>query len=227
MAAARRRRRWPWLLATVLVAYWALAVQAPPGPRTLTAFDPDRIADDEIAMWKAYYAKQKLQLFALLVRMLRAQYRYPWTRATRVAFYWARAAAVFGDAKGDYERVLPDLERGYAIARDWTGADFDVAAVARAELSWWVARRDAASGTGAHKVQVVGARMSELYARLYGVPKARVAEAAQLRADAADLRDRGGDRAAPGSDRNATVDWPAVSWLLHQSYRALHAAVAP
>src|SRR5437870_11477424 len=107
----------------------------PPGPRSIRQFDPDRTADLELRMWQAYYAKQRLRLFGLLVTMLREQYHYSWATATHEAFYLARAAATFGDATSDYERVLPDLDRGYAIARSWLGARFDPAAVARAELA--------------------------------------------------------------------------------------------
>lgn len=224
MTRARRRL---WLGATAaLLAAWLVGVQHPPGPRSLRVFDGDRLAGLELGMWQAYYAKDKVELFGLLVQMLREQYRYPWLKAARVAFHWARAAATFGDATGDYERVLPDLEAGYAEARDWTRASFDPAAVARAELSWWVARRDPASGAGEHKNAVVAARMTDLYAQLYEVPRQRVAEAARLRVEAADLRDRGAALAGRGGDRNASVDWKGVSWLLHQSYRALHDGVA-
>ncbi len=225
MAARARGSR--WLVAVVLLAamYWAVAVRAPSGPRSLRVFDPDRLAELELGMWQAYYGKDKPRLFTLLVRMLREQYHYSWQTAVRAAFYWARAAATFGDATGDYERVLPDLEAGYAIARAWTGASFDAKAAARAELSWWVARRDPASGTGAAKNRVVAARMTELYALVYGEPAARVAEAARLRVEAADLRDRGADAVDFSRDPHATIDWKGVSWILHQSYRALHEAV--
>jgi hypothetical protein len=213
------------LVAVALAAiYWAVAVRAPSGTRSLRTFDPDRLAQLEVGMWQAYYAKKKLRLFELLVVMLREQYHYSWQKAVVAGFHLARAAAVFGDAKGDYDRVLPDLEKGYAIARDWTGATFDPAAVARAELSWWTARRDPASGTGEHKNAVVAARMTELYALLYGAPRERVAEAARLRVEAADLRDRGADAADFDRDPRG-VDWKGVSFLLHQSYRALHDAV--
>ena len=206
------------LIAVILVAaiYWAVAVRAPAGTRSMRAFDPDRVADLEVGMWQAYYAKEKFRLFRLLVTMLREQYHYSWQTAVRAAFYLARAAATFGDTTSDYDRVLPDLEAGYTIARDWTGAKFDPAAVARAELSWWTARRDPASGKGAQKNAVVAARMTDLYTLLYEAPRASVAEAAQLRVEAADLRDRAAR--AP--------DWNAISYLLHQSYRSLHAALA-
>jgi len=57
--------------------------------------------------------------------------------------------------------------------------------------------------------------IADEYALLYEVPPERVAEAGALRAEAAALRDRGGTEA----------DWQAVSRLLLESYRRLHAAV--
>jgi hypothetical protein len=221
-----RRGRGRVIVAIVVLAaiYWAVVVRAPSGSRSIRAFDPDRLAELEVEMWQAYYAKQKFPLFRLLVTMLREQYHYSWQEATLAAYHLGRAASTFGDATGDYDRVLPDLEAGYAIARNWTGATFDPAAVARAELSWWTARRDPASGFGAAKNRVVSERMIDLYALLYDAPRERVGEAARLRVEAADLRDRGVEAAR--ADAQAGVDWKGVSYLLHQSYRSLHAAVA-
>jgi hypothetical protein len=226
MADSRGGRGRMVIVVVMLAAvYWAVVVRAPAGTRSLRAFDADRLAELEVGMWQAYYAKEKFRLFRLLVVMLREQYHYSWQTAVRAAWHLARAAATFGDSTGDYDRVLPDLEAGYTIARDWTGAGFDPAAVARAELSWWTARRDPASGSGAQKNRVVAARMTELYALLYEAPAARVAEAARLRVDAADLRDRGADAADFDRDKRG-VDWQGTSYLLHQSYRSLQAALA-
>jgi hypothetical protein len=171
------------------------------------------MAELEVGMWQAYYRKEKLRLFRLLVVMLREQNRYTWTRAGRAGFHLARAAATFGDARGGYERVLPDLERAYAMAREWTSAGFDPARVARAELEWWVARRE----PGRNSAASVGGLIADEYALLYELPRERVAEAARLRAEAAALRDAGG----------ASADWPAISRLLRESYRSLKTAVTP
>lgn len=225
MMAERKRGRGVIVLVALSFVFWLVAVRAP-GDRSMKNFDPDKLADLEVGMWKAYYAKEKLTLFRLLVESLREQYHYSWVKAVAVGYRWAKAAATFGDATGDYDRVLPDLEAGYATAQKWTGAHYDPAEAARAELSWWTARRDPASGTGAAKNRVVAARMSDAYAIVYEVPRERIEEAARLRVEAADLRDRGGDAAPPGGDRNASVDWKSVGWLLHQSYRSLHAALA-
>ena len=63
------RRRLPALLLVVVtsVAVYTLGFQTPPGPRSLRAFAPDRVASLEREMWQAYYQKQKLRLFGLLV----------------------------------------------------------------------------------------------------------------------------------------------------------------
>ena len=41
----------------------------------MRAFDPDRLADLEVRMWQAYYAKERSRLVGLLVTMLHEQYR--------------------------------------------------------------------------------------------------------------------------------------------------------
>jgi hypothetical protein len=174
-------------------------------------FDPDRMADLEVDMWQAYYAHENVRLFRGLLTLLHEQYRYSWSKAVVAGFHLARAARTFGDARSDYERVLPDLERAYAIARDWTGSSFDPAAVSRAELAWWVARRI----EGRNSAEQVGALIAEENALFFEVPAHRVLAASILRARAGRLRDEAG----------AQADWATVSQLLHQSYRDLHAAV--
>ena len=160
-------------------------------------------------MWQAYYAKQRVRLFRLLVTMLREQYHYPWSTAATEGFYLARAAATFGDATSHYETVVPDLEKGYATARQWLGAGFDPGRVARAELAWWVARRT----KGQNDPENVGRLIAEAYALLYEAPFDDMLKPGLLRAEAAAIRDA--QAAAP--------DWPTIGSLLTESYRQLHA----
>ena len=196
-----------------LVAFaLALALTPPSGPRSMREFNPTRLADLELRMWKAYYAKERARLFGLLVTMLREQYRYSWATASREAFHLARAASTFGDLKGDYEQVLPDLESGYATAKSWLDAGFDPRAVARAELAWWVARRI----PGQNSAEQVGHLIAQEYALLYETSAERVAPAALLRATAAKMRD----------EQAAQPDWDRIGRLLEQSYRELRAALA-
>ena len=202
------------LLALVVIAglvYYAGWIAAPAGPRSLRVFDPDRMAVLEVDMWQAYYAKEKTRLFKDLVVSLHEQNRYPWAKALSAGFHLARAAATFGDLRADYEQVLPDLGQAYATAKDWTGAGFDPAAVARAELAWWVARRVPGQDSPDH----VGGLIADEYALMFDVPRDRVLPAGVLRARAGKLRDDGGEHA----------DWATVSSLLHESYRSLSAAL--
>lgn len=173
----------------------------------MRVFDPDRLADLEVRMWQAYYAKEQARLFGLLVTMLHEQYRYSWATATREGFHLARAAATFGDLHGGYDVVLPDLEAAYGMARDWVGAHYDPRAVARAELAWWVARRV----PGRNSPELVGRLMADEYALLYETTTDRVARAALLRAEAGALRDA----------EAAQPDWDAIRRLLEASYRDL------
>ena len=195
----------------LLLGLLALLFVAPPGPRSLKVFDPDRVADLEVDMWQAYYNQERVRLFRGLLTLLREQNRYSWARASQQAYYFAKAASTFGSATGDYDRVLPDLTRGYDVMRNWTNAGFDPETVARAELAWWMARRVPGESEPAH----VGQLMAQVNASIYGVPAERVSRASVLRAEAAALRDRGG----------ANADWSAVSALLHSSYRQLYRAV--
>lgn len=205
--------RRPVLLVTtiLLLGLLALLFVAPPGPRSVKVFDPDRVADLEVDMWQAYYNQERVRLFRGLLTLLREQNRYSWARAGQQAYYFAKAASTFGSATRDYDSVLPDLTKGYGVMRNWTNAGFDPETVARAELAWWVARRVPEQSDPAN----VGRLMAQVNASIYGVPAERVSRASALRAEAAALRDRGG----------ANADWSAVSTLLHASYRQLYRAV--
>ena len=175
-------------------------------------FDPSRLAELELQMWQAYYTKERIRLFGLLVTMLREQYRYSWATATVEAFHLARAASTFSDLHSTYEVVLPDLEAAYTTAQRWLNAGFDPRAVARAELAWWVARRL----PGRNGAEQVGALIADEYALLYETRRDRVAHAALLRAEAAALRDA----------EAAHPDWDAIGELLRQSYRELLAGIS-
>jgi hypothetical protein len=206
------RRAWLGAALAIVVAFTLALVLTPPaGPRSMRQFRPARLADLEIAMWQAGYAKERVRLFSLLVRLLREQYRYPWATAAIEAFHRARAAAVFGDLHDNYDVVLPDLEAAHAEARSWTGAAFDPPSVARAELAWWKARRV----PGENSPEQIGRLIAAEYALLYETTPENVAPAALLRAQAASMRDA----------RAAEPDWTQIARLLRASYEELLAAL--
>jgi hypothetical protein len=189
------------------------ALVPPSGNRSIRSFDADRIANLEVGMWQAYYAKERLKLFGLLVLTLREQYHYSWATAVGAAFHLARAAATFGDASGNYEVVLPDLTAAYQTVKAQSRATFDPRDVARAELSWWVARRV----PGQNSSQQIGRLIAEEYAALYAAPVGDVARAGLLRAQAAALRDA----------QAANPDWDTIRQMLIDSYRDLRSELSP
>ncbi len=184
-------------------------------------FDPDRLANLELAMWKAYYRRQPARLFRLLVRANREQAGVGWARAVMAAVWLARGASRFGQSTSDYDRFLPDIAHGYRLLGLPESVDADE--VARRELRWWVVRREIGLAAGASAGEAIGA----LYAALYGLPEASVAEAGRLRGLAAEVRDRGATVDPAGPAGPGTAYWPEVASLLRASYRHLKAALEP
>ncbi len=201
-------------------------VPAPPVPATAgrarwgADFEPDRLAQLELRMWKAYYRRQPARLFGTLVLGLREQAHVGWPRALVAAVFLTKAAVGFARATGEYERFAPDVSRGYR----WLGlpADVDMEAVAREELRWWVVRREIGLAAGS----AAGETIARLYAALYDVPVETVAEAGRLRGLAAEVRDRGATADPDGPAGLGAAYWPEVARLLRESYRSLAAALA-
>jgi hypothetical protein len=184
-----------------------------------TDFDPDRLALLELRMWKAYYRRQPARLFGNLVLGLREQARISCPRSLLAAVWLTKAAVGFGRATGDYARFAPDVARGYRTMK--LPGSVDVEAVAREELGWWVVRREIGLAAGPE----AGATIARLYAALYEVPEAVVAEAGRLRGQAAEVRDRGATADPEGPTGAGTAYWPEVGRLLRASYRSLSEAV--
>lgn len=191
------------------------------GTRWGSDFDADELARLETRMWKAYYRRQPVRLFGLLVAAIHAQARVSWPRALGASLTLTWAAAGFARSTGDYVRFAPDIARAYRMLG--LPDHVDVEAVARHELRWWVVRREIGLTAGA----AAGDSIADLYATLYDVPRERVAEAGRLRGIAAEIRDRGATEDPDGPRGAGTAYWPEVARLLRESYRSLSAGLAP
>jgi len=178
-------------------------------------FDPDRLADLETRMWKAYYRRQPARLYGYLLQGLHEQARASWPRAVAASLFLTKAAAQFAGSTGDYDRFAPDIARGYRLLG--LPADVDAEEVARRELRWWVVRREIGLAAGA----AAGEAITRLYAKLYDVPESSVAEAGRLRGEAAEVRDRGASADPDGAIGAGLAYWPQVARLLRESYRSL------
>lgn len=196
-----------------------MAAMAMPAGGWGRSFDPDRLATLELEMWKAYYRRQGLLLFRLLVRANREQAGVGSVRAIVAAFWLALAALRFGRSTGAYERYATAIARGYRLLR--LPANVDVGEIARRELRWWVVRREIGLDAG----EAAGDAITALYAAIYEVPEPAVAEAGRLRGHAAEVRDRKAAADPDGVAGPGASYWPEVARLLRASYRSLYAAV--
>jgi hypothetical protein len=132
-------------------------------------FDATQLARLELRMWKAYYRRQALPLFGLLIQAEHEQAAVSWPRAVLAAIWLTKGAVGFARSSGDYDRFLPDIVRGYRTLG--VPATVDVEEVARRELRWWVVRREIGLAAG----EAAGEAIAHLYSALYDVPVEQVA----------------------------------------------------
>ena len=176
--------------------------QLPSGGAADGQFDPDRLAVEEVNLWRAAKIQDEVSTFTSAVVVLREQHRYSWFRAAQAGFYMARAASTFSTLKTRYERVLPDLEEAAAIHKAWTNASFEPAAVARAQLNWWVTKQLPNLNT----IDQVAPLVSEEFELRYGLPAGAASGAAVRRAEAALLFETGGRDPNIGAVTKALAD---------------------
>ncbi len=206
------------LLGLLLVALAVLfAADYARSPQTdLRQFDGREVGRLDAAMWRAYYERQRLKLFALLTESHRTQFHATRTRAMVMAYRAAKAAFAFKDGRNrvDYARALPDLERYFAGVNAIATARFDAPAAARDELEWWIIRREPASHTTADWERLIAGVASTMY----HVPPERVSRYATLRVAAMVFRDQRGEAITD-------ADWARITALLEEAWSSLGDAV--
>jgi len=219
-AASRKRTRLRrgLLLLSLLAVAWVTFDLYGPRSGNLRSFDPDEVARLETAMWRSYYARERVRLFNQLAELLRTQYNLPLIRSNAVAYQAARAAFVFKDGRGraDYEKALPNLISFYSSIRKVSGGGFDVNRAAQLELEWWIVHRERKSRPAGDLERA----LAELPAELYQVPVEPLMEHARLRAEAMAIRDREAEAGGVTEE-----DWARIGELLRASWQSLHKAV--
>jgi hypothetical protein len=199
----------------VLLAVWIAFDLYRPHKIDIRQFNADEIARLDTAMWRSYYARERLQMFSQLTEVLEKQYKLPFWRRQLMAFYAARAAFVFKDGKSreDYEKALPDLRKFYGEIRDISTAEFDVERAAKTELEWWIVHRD----RKIYPPDALPNALAEAASAIYNVPKEKFLEYGQFRTDAMKIRDTRAEQ-----DGVTEEDWQKIDELLHKSWNSLH-----
>jgi hypothetical protein len=192
--------------AVIYVGFFAV----PASHRDPGSFDPATAAAHEAAVWQAARAREDFGVYFNNVTLLRDLHGYTWFRAARAAYPLSHAMLAFVGQRSKYERLLPDLEEAAADEKAWTGATFDPAAVARAQLTAWIATR-----TPGLDAEDVGERIAEELALRYELPSGIAMEAALARANALAL----------DADGGVDPDWPSITRTLTTSYASLGDAI--
>jgi hypothetical protein len=210
-----RRPGWVLVAAAAGGVGWAAAELARPRRADIRVFDPDEVARLETAMWRSYYDRRRLPLFAQLVALLQGQFHLQPLRAVALAGLAARAAATFqvGAWHADYRRALPYLERYYAGIRAASEVPFDPGRAARLELAWWIVHRE----VDHHPPGDLEAALAELAAELYQLPAERLGVHAARRAEAMTIRDRTSRRPVGVLED----DWDRIEAVLWVAWKAL------
>ncbi|MFA7345519.1 MAG: hypothetical protein WC003_14560 [Terrimicrobiaceae bacterium] len=158
-------------------------------PRTssMAGFDPERMAELQIAVWKATADKKPQSALMPLYHIYNGQYRLPPVSALKMSFDTVRALRLFHtspDAAGQEKALLP-LQTVFVTLRSGTKSSFDSNAAARMELLIWMLRADRAK-----RAQLTTA-WSESLALLYGCSVEECLPAAKQFSIASKLADEG------------------------------------
>jgi hypothetical protein len=198
------------------VAALAAAYAVIPRRADLRAFDPAEMARLETAMWRDYYDKRYAALFYHLYASTRTQFGFSPFRSLHIALSAAEAAKTFQPTRSRQEAdaALPALVAYYRDFAPGAPAAFDVSEVARLELDWWQARREAVGP------QDYGLTIARVAALTYGKSPddAGVRQFGVARAQAMAYRDARGEAITE-------ADWTRIESQLGQAYRSLKASI--
>ena len=158
-------------------------------PRTasLTGFDPVKMSELQVAVWKAAEEKNARAPVLPLYKIYQGQYHMPPISALKMSFDTARALYLFHTSPdaADQEKALLPLQTVFVTLRSGTKAGFDSSAAARMEFMIWVLRSDRAK-----RAQLTTA-WSESLAVLYGHTAEECLPAAKQFSIASKLADDG------------------------------------
>jgi hypothetical protein len=207
---ARRFFGLSFSIALLGAAYFSYPRQA-----DLTAFDAAAMARLETAMWRDCAEKRYVALFRDRYDAGRNQYGFSPLVSVELAFTAARAAKAFqpSTSRAEAEAALPFLNSYFGNLAQASNRPIEVEDVARTELAWWQARREAVA---ADQYGPIIARVATM---LYGVDGEDVRRFGMARAQAMAYRD------ARGVDMTE-ADWARISERLEVAYGLLKNALS-
>jgi hypothetical protein len=183
-------------------------------------FNPEMIAYYETEGWRAYYDRNWLRAFGLMVQLSESQFHVPFPRSFLAVYHVIRASVAFVPRDHDLELVRRHLEQFYRIAAAANQGAFDPRAVADLELRYWVLHRELAETPSADKRPLVEC-VAALHAALFGRAPADLWESALSRVQAAAAVDQITSRRSI----DPAADWALVESSLRRAYSQVKHAV--
>lgn len=185
-------------------------------------FDPDKVAYYEKAGWEAYYDRNWLRVFGLMVSLNREQFRMSLLTALSASIDVVRASLAFAPLEGnDVPKATRHLRDYYAKARRAVGIKTEANKLAELEMDYWVVHRQLAIERKLDpKLENWGPMtdsLEHLHAALFEAPAAAIRRSAEERA----LGAVAVDRITGGYSTDIPADWRVVESHLRAAYGAL------
>src|ERR1700682_1772343 len=149
--------------------------------------NPERVAYFEAAGWRAYYDRKWLKMVWLIVRLCQEQFRIPFPMSLFAAYYTARASAAWVPVDHDERKVLNYLRKFYAVARRYSGLQFDARRVAPLDRHYCEVHRRLSDQP--EKEEFLQS-LVDLHCPIFGLTPEQARESAQWRVLADNIVDR-------------------------------------
>jgi hypothetical protein len=186
----------------------------------MRGFVPEMIAYYETEGWRAYYDRNWLRAFGLMVQLCESQFHIPFPHSFLAVYHVIRASIAFVPADHNLGIVLQHLEHFYGIAAAANHGAFDPRQVAQLELQYWAIHRQLAATPEADKRPLVEC-VARLHAALFGRTPAELWVSAESRVEAASAVDRITSRRS----NDVPADWLHVAASLRRAYQQVKEAV--
>lgn len=189
--------------------------------RTKQRFDPDKVAYYEKAGWEAYYDRNWLRAFVLLVRLNREEFRMGRLTAVRAAIDTVRASRAFAPVDNNIPEAQAHIQKFFEKARPGLAIAASAQRLAELEIKYWIVHRQLAlrriQNHNDHNLEPMVQSLANLHAALFNSTAANMRESAEYRALAA----KAVDRITGNYSKNIAADWQEVETYLQQAYRSV------
>jgi len=178
----------------------------------------DRVAYFEANGWRAYYERKWFRLLYLVVALCQEQFRIPFPVSWLAAYYVVRASVAWVPLDHDAAKVQRYYTRFYAVARRYSGLQFDPVEVGRLELQYNDIHRQLSGKPDKREFIEV---MTALHSAVFGLTP----EAARPSAEFRVLANNTVDLITSRQSTDPAADWAKLEEYLRQCYRSIGLAI--